>query len=119
MATITWSGGTITPTQIDGYQSSRKAGAVAHPILGTNRADLTLRPAGPRVGTLTLCFLDEAAAKACEDAHGTPSTFTLTEPARPSVAMVYAVVEGEIVRTLEDVTRNAWIVTVPFYEVVA
>lgn len=116
MSTITIGATVITPTVVDGYESSRQSGNIVHQILGTSSPDVTFRPAQLRRGSLRLVFASEAAAKAAEDAHATAGTCELSDGDVETVDMVY-VVDGEIRRTLDDATRHVWVVTVDFQEV--
>lgn len=117
---ITWAGATtpIVPLVIDGYDSSRQSGTVVHPIAGRADPDVTLAPAGLRTGTLRLVFADETDAKTAEDEHAEARAFTLSDDDRATVAMYYVVdAGGDITRSLDDTTRDAWVVEVPFQEI--
>lgn len=132
--------GVIVPTLIDGYQVSRESRNVVHSIVGRAQPDVTLRPASLRKGTLRLVFggtsssseyvffdgyitlldLDatdpEQASKDAFDAHSEPNVFVLRDSTRPTVEMTY-VVDGQIGRELDPVTRRVWIVTVDYQEI--
>lgn len=118
--TITIGATIITPDQVDGYTSIRESGNIVHRILGNPSPDVTFRPAQLRTGTLRLVFDSEAEAKAAEDAHATATTTcTLDSDDAPTVAMTYVTDgAGRISRSLDDETRDAWILEVPFQEVV-
>lgn len=114
----------IRPTLILGYQSTRAAGNVVHPIINRPSPDVTLRPASLRTGTLELLFAGddsaavETASAEAETLHATAAVFTLISDDRPSIAMSYVVSgNGQISRALDPSTRDAWTVTVPFQEV--
>lgn len=117
MSTITIGATTITPTLIDGYESTRESRNIVHPIIGTASPDVTIRPAMLRRGTLRLLFTTEAAAKTAEDTHANATEpATLVAPEASTVDMTY-VVDGRISRALDEATRRAWIVLVDFQEV--
>lgn len=142
MTTIITSGAdTIYPTIVDGYESSRSARNIVHPILGRATPDVSLRPAQLRTGTLTLVFGDttetselvvidgivqplttpaqnaEEASLIAVDLHATGGVFSLSDTDRPSILMSYVVRPGDIRRDLDEQTREVWIVSIPFQEV--
>jgi hypothetical protein len=142
--TITYPGGIIAPTLVNGYDSERATGTVVHQILGRSDPDVTIRPAALRSGRLRLIFADTPASssdgglvydgdgyivetgggsvpagadsKACEDAHAAGGVFTLGGEERTSIPMSY-VPKGAIRRTLDPDTMDVWIVEVDFHEV--
>jgi hypothetical protein len=61
---------TLTPTLILPARLVRTGRTVVHPILGTDDADLTIRPAGPRTGELRTLWLTAADAAAAVEALG-------------------------------------------------
>lgn len=111
----------ITPTQVLRVDGMQMAGNKVHPIIGRADPDVTLRPAGTRTGTLELGFhglTSEADSKAAADAHALGGVFTLTTDDRVTLTMFYVVRDGgQIARTLEPESRDAWLVTVDFQEV--
>lgn len=139
--------GTLTffPTVVDGYESARETATVVHQILDRANPDVTIRPAGLRTGTLRLVFANpdvayigalitiggyvfentdpnsplsaEQMARACEDAHAQGGVFTLMSTDRYSIEMSY-VANGTIARSLDEDTRQVWIVEIDFHEVV-
>lgn len=119
--TITIGATIITPTVVLGFESARPGGTLTHPILGRSNPDVTLRPAGMRAGTLQLGFAgasSEADSLAAETAHASGVVAVFASTDRATVGMSYVVpASGRITRTLEDTTRNAWVVSVDFEEV--
>ena len=118
-AQITGGASAITPDLVLGYDSVRKAGALAHPILGSSSPDVTLRPAQMRSGELALAFLMETAepdSRAAEVNLATAAVFTLIEPDRATVGMRF-IVTGPIRRTLDPETRAAWMVSFDYTEI--
>jgi hypothetical protein len=107
---------TITPDAVDGYDAEQEARTISHEIIGRTDDDVTFRPAGPRSGALRLVFGSEADADEARALHAAPAVWTLTNPGRPTLGMLYVVANGSIGITL-DATRAAWVVTVPFREV--
>lgn len=117
MATLSNGTDTISPELVTGYQSTREPRTIVHNILGTSSVDVTVRPAGPRSGTLELLILSEADAAAAETALSGATVWTLTDADRSTIGMSFVVSGGAITRTLEDETRQLWLVSVPFVEV--
>lgn len=116
MTTITHSTGVITPTIVDGYSAARTPRTILHPILGRDAEDVTLRPASLRKGTLQLVFAGEADARAAVAALAVPQVLALYDP-DVSIDMSFVIAEDDVVLELDDETRDAWIVAVPFHEV--
>ncbi|WP_067200121.1 hypothetical protein [Microbacterium sp. XT11] len=114
---ITYTGGTITPAVVEGFEASRPARTIVHTILGRPDPDITFRPAGLQRGTLTLVFPNGAQARAAEAALVVPRVFTLTDIDVPEVAMQFVVADGDVTTRLDLETQQAWIVQVPFQEV--
>lgn len=119
MDAITHSAGTIVPDIIDGYRGSREVRTVTHTVLGNPSPDVTFRRAGLRSGRLSLVFGVEADARAAEEVLALPQRLTLVTDDRPTLAMMFVVAGGAIDVSLDDQTRDAWIVDVPFQEVLA
>lgn len=118
-STISHSGGIITPAVVDGWRMSREARTRVHTILGRSEPDVTFRPAGLRKGVLRCVFATEADARAADAVFATPQVLVFGDSDRPTLAGSFVVADGDIEVELDDVTRNAWIVTVPFQEVVS
>lgn len=119
MNTITDGIVTVTPTLIDGYESTRRSGSLFHEVPGLEWPDVVLRPSGPRTGRLRLVFADASAESdslTAELLHAAGGVLTLISTERTSVDMDY-VVSGDIIRALDPVTRDAWVLTVDFTEV--
>lgn len=117
VTTITHATGTITPNVVDGYEADIQARSIVHTIMGREDPDITTRPSGLRTGTLSLVFASRASAWAAIAALRIPQVLTLTDPDVPEVGMTFVVVGGAIRAQLDDVTRSAWTVEVPFQEV--
>ena len=117
MTTITHAGGSIVPTQVDGYDPSIEVRNIVHTILGRPDPDVTFRAAGLRTGTLSLVFAAEADAWAAVAVLRVPQVFTLTDVDVVVVNMSFVVAPGELRPTLDDATRAVWVVSVPFQEV--
>lgn len=114
-ATITHSGGTITPTSMTQWGSSAEARTIMHPILGRADDDVTFRPASLRRGELTLVFATAADAVAARRAVLVPQVLTLAHSDVPNVGMAFVVADGDV----SDVIGQAlqWTLTIPFREV--
>ncbi len=120
---ITAGASTIAPTEVLGLQSQRTGRNIIHEIPGSESESVTLRPATPRTGTIVLGFSGPTAEGDSFDAenlHATGGVFTVVAAERPSLEMSYVVQDGgRISRDLEEVTRDAWIVTIDFREVIS
>jgi hypothetical protein len=116
--TITNGVDTITPTLVNGYRSGRPSRNVEHDILDRPDPDVSLQEAGTRKGTLELVFDTEADAAEAEELHAGISTWSLVNTDHSGVAMTYVLAAGsDLERELDD-TRKAWIVRVPYREVI-
>lgn len=118
MTTLSNGTTTITPDIVDGYFSARTVRNVLHDILDRPDPDVSFATAATRAGALRLVFALEADALAAVAAHADAATWTLTDIDRPTLDMAYVVADGELSIALDDETRDIWIVTVPFREVI-
>ena len=119
MDVIQHSAGAIVPQIIDGYQVTRDAHTIVHTVLGRVSPDVTLRDAGTRRGELSLVFEVEGVAHAAVGVLSSPQVLTLVTPDRPTLGMQFVVADGSLSVELDDETRDAWVVRVPFVEVTA
>lgn len=111
----------ITPTLVNGFESRRDSRTVVHEIINGDEDDIDLRPAGLRRGRLELLFAgedSEYASATAEATIATASVFTFGDDDRATVAMSFVVAGGTIERSLDDATRDAWIVAFDWREVV-
>lgn len=114
--TITHGAVIMTPRLVlDGYESVRSSGNLAHEVLGSNEPDITFGTASLRRGRLQLFFLTQTPAIACEVQHIQPGVFTLVDTDISSAGMTYVPV-GEIT-TRPDPRTGRWIVTIDYREV--
>lgn len=116
--TITTGLDVMTPTVIDGYESTRRSSNIMHPILGSENVDVTYRPAKLRSGTLRMVFSSEADALEAEFLHANGTVFTIASTDRTAIVMSYAV-DGDITLRLDDETRAVWLLDVGYQEVSA
>lgn len=107
----------IVPLVVEGFEYSRPARSILHPLLGSSDHDVTFRPGGLRAGRMRLVMPDAATARAAEVGLLTPRVFTLTDPDVSELTMRFVVAGEDIGVQLDPVTRRRWIVTVPFQEV--
>ncbi|MHC9045822.1 hypothetical protein ACYX8G_14645 [Microbacterium saperdae] len=115
--TITHTGGTITPTLIDGYRAARALGSIVHEIPNRPNPDVSLRAAGLRRGEFVLVFADQVDAVAAFAALGVAQVLVLVSTDLPPINMSFIVAGGDLVIELDRVTRKSWTVTVPYQEV--
>lgn len=120
MATIISSGeNVITPTIVLGFESRSVAQTIVHDIIGRPHPDVTLRPASSRSGTITLGFhgpTSETDSATAETLLRTPAVFTAISDERNSLSLSF-VVQDDVVRELEDESRDAWVVRCGYREV--
>lgn len=107
----------VVPEVVDGFRAAREARTIVHDVLGSADVDVSMRPVGLRRGVLQMVFADAVAASAGEDLAATTQLLTLTDPDVPTVGMTFVVAGGEIGLELNDETRSAWVLSVPFVEV--
>lgn len=109
---------TITPTLVTGYRSGRAPATRVHQIIGRSDPDVTFAPTSMRAGTLELLVEDEASAATAEQLLAAPASWSLDDPDRPTIAMSFVVSDaGQLERELEDESRDAWLIRVPYIEV--
>lgn len=117
MTTLTHSTGSLM-VFVNGYEATREARTIVHPILNRSEPDITLRPAGLRTGTLTLLIAEQADAVSAFGILSVPQVFTITDPDTPAIDMSFVTPEGGTIGiALDPETQDAWILTVPFAEV--
>ncbi|NQX34055.1 hypothetical protein [Herbiconiux sp. VKM Ac-2851] len=118
VATISRGSAAITPRLILGYEATRASQHVFHDLWDTALPAVSLRPLGGRSGTLEMLFLDEISAAQAVAFHDANGVFTLTDPARPTIAMTY-LPSGSVTRSLDTETGTRWVVRVDYREVSA
>lgn len=118
-SSITHSTGTVTPELIDGYQATRPTRTIVHDIINRPHPDITFRPAGLRRGEFRCLFPDQADALSAYAALSIPQVLAISDPDVPAIDMSFIVgPEGEsLAIELDDETRDAWWIVVPFVEV--
>jgi hypothetical protein len=116
--TITNGVDTITPTLVNGYRTARPSRNIEHDILDRADPDVSLQAAGTRSGVLELVFDTEADAAEAEDLHAGTSTWLLGNTDHTTVDMAYVLAAGGTLERELDDTRKAWIVRVPYREVI-
>lgn len=109
------SAATTTPRLVLGYQTSRQVPTVLHRIIGRGDPDVTLQPAGLRIGSMDLFYLDEPTATAAVELLAVPGVFTLDDDDTPSMGMAF-VVNGQLTTRLDSDTGR-WVVGVGYAEV--
>jgi hypothetical protein len=118
-ATVTIGAETFAPQQVTEYSSGRPSRNRRHPILGTDRTDYTLRPAGPRAGRLVLVFADGAEATAAREAHALAASAVLASSLHPTVNMTYVLADGGEATLDYSGDEELWRVNVDFEELVS
>lgn len=110
---------TVTPDLVLGISAAREARTVVHDILERTDPDASIRPAALRKGTAELFFLDEFDVDDAAALFAGAHVWTLTDPERLSLEMVFVVAEGAIETELDPQTRTRWLLRVPYREVFA
>lgn len=106
-----------TPVQVNGYQSTSSARTTAHQVANTSQVVVAVRPAGPRQGSFELLYDDVADAMTAEALFREGGLYDFADDDVPDVGMTFAPAEGQI-EVAQDDTRQAWLVTVPYVEVI-
>lgn len=118
-AEITGAGlaGSTVPALVLGYETTRESRNQVHDLIDGGIA-VVLIPPRPRSGELQLLYPDEADAWGALDFFAHATTYTLTDSSRPGVGMAFVIADSNGVRLeLDDDTRDVWVVTVPYQEV--
>jgi hypothetical protein len=104
-----------TPVLVDGFESTSTTNNIIH-RLANGGVSPYFRPHGLRTGTMRLNYgTDEAAARDAELMFANGDVFLVEDVDRPTIEMT-VMVSGAITRTLDDETRDVWIVTVDYEE---
>jgi hypothetical protein len=112
--TITKGASIVLALFVLGWDTPRTARTVEHNVIGKPVPDFTLRPSGPRGGTLTYFFDDLGDAVACETLHAdAPAPLTVADPAIPGGSLVY-VVTGDVTLSAANEAGAVWTVAVGF-----
>jgi hypothetical protein len=108
---------TFTPDLVFPFEAEDEPGTVVQPILGSDRVDITLRPATASAGTIRMLFLTFADAEAARLMMRAAAVFLIASdlPWLPS-GFVPA---GSIRRAQQDPQLQRWILDVPYREVSA
>ncbi len=110
------SGDTSEPDLVMGYETSRTSRNIRHEIVGGG-IGVSLIPADLRRGTLRLYYGDrEADAAACVEMHARGEVMTITIDERDTLSMSYFV-DGEFGYSLDEQTRDDWVVSVAYQEI--
>lgn len=112
---ITGASGTIALDLVTGYEARRESRTRVHDVIGRWDPDVTLRPAGPRTGTLSIWCADLDAAAALDALHKAADVLELADTDRPDIDMSY-VVDGSIA-VAPEIGTERWIVSVDYREV--
>lgn len=107
--------GSSTPLLVDGWEESVETRNVVNNIVGGG-VDITPYPADLRSGQYVAVFQDEEDAAALVQMHRQTARFTIQDTERPSIGMLY-VANGTITRSLDDESREFWLVTIPYQEI--
>lgn len=114
MITIVSGGTVLHPLALSRYEASSDAQTIVHPILDTDRVDVTIRPGALRAGTLELTFATEADALQAAAAHKPGAVCTLAHDDRPGVNMAYVPADRT---TVAYDPAGAYTLTTGFHEV--
>jgi len=109
--------GPYTVTIMDGWNATRESRAIYHPILGFSpTAVVSLRPARPRSGTMSLVVAEEWIANNIVLTVCAGLVCRLEDTDRPALNMNFVVV-GDTTLELDDDTRDVWLITIDYQEV--
>lgn len=116
MTTISSGTLTFTPELVTAWEVSQESRNVIHPIIGRTDPDVTLKPASSRTGTLEMLFTTASAAESARGILANSAVFTVSDSETWLNGFDF-VMSGNISTALEDETRNLWIITAEFTEV--
>ncbi|MGN8245296.1 hypothetical protein ACTHAM_002415 [Cellulomonas soli] len=117
MATMTRGATVLTPVDVLGWSLSRPSRSVVHDLLGTDEVEVTVRPAGPRTGTLRTLWTDHTSALAAAAALAVPGgAWVVAVPERPGLSMT-ALVTGDVDESSLSDDGAGWAVDVTVTEV--
>lgn len=117
MVTLTHANGLVAPVRVLDVRSlafTSNLRTVVHELVGNPIPAITVRPAGPRTGTLVYVLADQAAGRSAELVHRTPGRITVDDPG--VLTMTYFAT-GALVLALDPRARRSWTLTVDFIEV--
>ncbi|PPH47004.1 hypothetical protein C5D09_06390 [Rathayibacter sp. AY1C9] len=118
MVTLSHSAGLTAPVrvlEVSSVSQTSNLRTIIHELIGNPVPDITVRPAGPRTGTLTYVLADKAAGQAAELLHRTPGIIRLDDPG--ILTMTYYAT-GALRLFLDPRARHSWVLTVDFIEVI-
>lgn len=104
------------PVMVLGFDSSREVRTTAHAIIGSAEPSYTLRPAGPRSGTLRFLFDSYTELSRAENIHAKQGKVILTDPTFPGGTLTY-IAQGSVRVVLDEDTRTLWVLETDFLEV--
>lgn len=119
MATISNGTGSVAPAIIEGWDATRGSRNVIHRVIDRSAPDVTLRPAAPANGTLSLFFETYDEGVQAVALHAGAAVMTLAPTGDdPAFGMVYVVDEGQGVNLSPAVNTahesTPWVVRVPY-----
>lgn len=117
MTTITSGTLTFTPELVTAWAVSQESRNVVHAIIGRTDPDVTLKPASSRTGTLEMLFTSATLAETARGILANGTIFTISDSETWLDGFNF-VMSGNISTALEDETRNLWILTADFTEVI-
>jgi hypothetical protein len=102
---------------VDGYTARRPSRNVSHPILSSEDAAVTLRPAAMRTGRLRVAIADETDAATLLDALSAGAIADLDSTDRSSIDMTFFLAAGgNTSLTLDPDTRDHWWIEFDYQE---
>lgn len=117
MATISSGTLSFTPEMITTWGVSQDSRNVVHTIIGRTDPDITLKPSATRTGTLEMLFTSASSAETARGILANGTVFTISDSETWLNGFDF-VMSGSISTSLEDSTRNVWIITADFAEVI-
>lgn len=118
MITITGASGDHHPILLDGYETSQQSRHVVHELLDGESIAITLRPAGPRRGTLRALFATYEEAIALNADLAEAAVLTLEDTDNPAIDMSFIAIDSSTA-SAEDQTRILGVSTFTYLKVPA
>lgn len=100
-------------TQLEATSTTRH---IVHEVLGNPIPDITLQPAGPRTGTMSTLFDNEADASALYTALRGIDVLTFSDDDTATTGMDF-IANGSVAITTDSQSQQYWTVTFEYLEV--
>lgn len=108
--------GIVLPLLVTQWNATANTRHIVHDVLGNPWPDITVQPAGPRTGTMSALFDNEADAAALF-AMLTGTTVVTFSDDSTSITAMRLLANGSVTIAQDDQDRTKWVVTFAYQEV--